>query len=375
VTVPSLVALGGDRIVCTCTHLQPHKPHAPVPMELVAPVQSGVVDGVRVSGRPVAVVGSEGLNRPKHRCRDRPDNIGRIEHGSTSVRVDERSLARVGDACSSCNVDGRRITGAVVPSGQRHVAVGADPVHPAALFPEPLTLRSSAPPRLREWSRSPAGVCASMSFESPRVRLVGWMYELTITISGEVGLSPGGDGKCLVGTSWARGKDPILEAYVRDMQSEYYSVTRVTRTGAELAVGLFRGTVELGMRLERPPWWWTHAAPLPTIFARFPLTLPSDERRITSELTCELTLRPSYWRLQLATVAVVAGVVLFIYGGEVVAVGALVGSRAVLARVLAATHRLALPVAGVSIIALVKAQLDEVAGALHRSLCAPITSA
>jgi uncharacterized Zn-binding protein involved in type VI secretion len=108
-----LAAKKGDSIVAFDTHLilpvpQP-APAVPVPMHPF----SGVIDrnlsgDVSIEGRAAATVGSTATNTPRHlplggTFVKEPTNQGEIVLGSTSVTINGKKAARLGDTAKTCN--------------------------------------------------------------------------------------------------------------------------------------------------------------------------------------------------------------------------------------------------------------------------------
>lgn len=103
----------GDHIVAVDTHLtiQP-TPAGPVTVPLPYPFD-GVIDAetsedVIINGSPAATVGSTATNQPPHIPQgtgfvNPPSNQGKIIMGSSSVYINKKAAARLGDTALTCN--------------------------------------------------------------------------------------------------------------------------------------------------------------------------------------------------------------------------------------------------------------------------------
>jgi uncharacterized Zn-binding protein involved in type VI secretion len=103
----------GDQIVATDTHIiMIPTPGGPVPTPLPHPF-TGQLDGelssdVNIEGQPAAVVGSTATNMPSHipqggPFQSPPANKGKIILGSTTVMINGKQAARMGDTANTCN--------------------------------------------------------------------------------------------------------------------------------------------------------------------------------------------------------------------------------------------------------------------------------
>jgi uncharacterized Zn-binding protein involved in type VI secretion len=103
----------GDQIVATDTHIvMIPTPGGPVPTPLPHPFM-GQLDGdlssdVNIEGQPAAVVGSTATNMPSHipqggPFQTPPANKGKIILGSTTVMINGKQAARMGDTANTCN--------------------------------------------------------------------------------------------------------------------------------------------------------------------------------------------------------------------------------------------------------------------------------
>lgn len=103
----------GDRVMATDTHiiLVP-SPSGPIPTPLPHPF-IGILDGglspdVTIMGQPAAVVGSTATNTPPHvpqggSFQKPPGNRAQVVLGSTTVLINGKGAARLGDTASTCN--------------------------------------------------------------------------------------------------------------------------------------------------------------------------------------------------------------------------------------------------------------------------------
>ncbi len=106
----------------------------PVPTPLLHPfngvMNGGLIDSVKVEGKPVSVVGSTAANNPAHiptvpgtAFQTPPANKGTIFIGSFTVKFGGKSAARVGDIVKTCNDPAELPVGQIV-SGSMTVSVG-----------------------------------------------------------------------------------------------------------------------------------------------------------------------------------------------------------------------------------------------------------
>jgi uncharacterized Zn-binding protein involved in type VI secretion len=112
----------GDRVVA----LDPHtiQPPGAVPTVLVPHPFSGIIDGalsptVKIEGRAAATVGSTATNIPPHvpiggTFVNPPANKATIVMGSTTVFINGKAAARLGDSADTCNDAGVKAGGKVV---------------------------------------------------------------------------------------------------------------------------------------------------------------------------------------------------------------------------------------------------------------------
>lgn len=120
----------GDLIVASDTHVVRVMG---VTMAMTFPfngvISGGLSQNVRIAGRPAATTGSTAINTPPHTpergtFQRPPSNRGRIVGGSTTVFINGRPAARVGDAAMTCNDPADRPVGKVVAKDRVTVFVG-----------------------------------------------------------------------------------------------------------------------------------------------------------------------------------------------------------------------------------------------------------
>jgi uncharacterized Zn-binding protein involved in type VI secretion len=101
----------GDKVIGVDVHLiQPPGPTSPVP---VPHPYSGIIDGglssdVKIMGMPAATVDSTATNTPPHvplggTFVSPPSNKATIITGSTTVMINGKPAARMGDTAKTCN--------------------------------------------------------------------------------------------------------------------------------------------------------------------------------------------------------------------------------------------------------------------------------
>ncbi len=117
----------GDQILATDIHiiLIP-TPGGPVPTPLPHPfngiINSGCSSDVKIMSMPAAVVGSEAQNVPPHipqggPFQKPPMNKGKIIMGSTTVYINGKMAARMGDTAMTCNDPADMPIGKVIAAG------------------------------------------------------------------------------------------------------------------------------------------------------------------------------------------------------------------------------------------------------------------
>ncbi|QBX35173.1 hypothetical protein E4191_11055 [Paracoccus liaowanqingii] len=113
----------GDTVVGVDIHvvLVPAPPASPVPTPLPhrfsGPLVSDLSSDVKIEGLAAATEGSVAENRPPHiptppgvSFQSPPDNSGTVQSGSTTVKINGKAAARVGDPVQTCDGSGA-ITG------------------------------------------------------------------------------------------------------------------------------------------------------------------------------------------------------------------------------------------------------------------------
>lgn len=103
----------GDMIVATDTHIvMIPSPGGPVPTPLPHPfvgqIDSELSDDVNIDGQAAATQGSKASNSPPHipqggSFQSPPSDQGEIIKGSSSVFINGKPAARLGDTASTCN--------------------------------------------------------------------------------------------------------------------------------------------------------------------------------------------------------------------------------------------------------------------------------
>lgn len=117
----------GDQVLATDIHIQMvPSPGGPVPTPLPSPFV-GTLDGelssdVHIAGMAAATVGSTATNTPQHipmagPFQKPPANQATVLQGSTSVFVNGKPAARMGDPATTCNDPADLPAGTVMASG------------------------------------------------------------------------------------------------------------------------------------------------------------------------------------------------------------------------------------------------------------------
>src|SRR5688572_22157771 len=108
-------AKGNDQVVGVDTHIvMVPTPGGPVPTPLPHPfsgmLDGGLVNTVKISGQPAAVVGSTASNTPSHiptppgtSFQKPPANKGTVFMGSATVKIGGKAAARMSDPVKTCN--------------------------------------------------------------------------------------------------------------------------------------------------------------------------------------------------------------------------------------------------------------------------------
>ena len=117
----------GDKVLAVDIHIQMvPSPGGPVPVPLPSPFV-GTIDGelssdVEIEGKPAAVVGSTATNAPGHipmagPFQKTPKDSATILQGSTTVLINGKGAARMGDPATTCNDPADLPGGTVVAAG------------------------------------------------------------------------------------------------------------------------------------------------------------------------------------------------------------------------------------------------------------------
>lgn len=116
-------AVLGDRVTATCaTHLVPNPasgaPQPAPPLPFSAPVTTGTCATVLAGGKPVVVVGAQGVCTPPHvglhpsdPFLAPPAQTGVVTQGSGTVLAGGTPMARSGSAATACGLPGAALTG------------------------------------------------------------------------------------------------------------------------------------------------------------------------------------------------------------------------------------------------------------------------
>ena len=101
------VVFGLDTHVCLLP-VGPGTAPTPISMPFSGKLTSSLADYVKIDDQPVAVVGSEASNQPRHVCpagqfMQPPSDKARVIAGSGTVMAEDKPVARSGDAATSCD--------------------------------------------------------------------------------------------------------------------------------------------------------------------------------------------------------------------------------------------------------------------------------
>jgi len=117
----------GDQVVGTDTHIfMIPSPGGPVPTPLPSPfagmITGGCSTNVMIANMPAATVGSTAVNQPPHIPQGGPfqvppTNQGTVTQGSSSVLINNKPAARVGDPVTTCNDPAPSPTSSIVGAG------------------------------------------------------------------------------------------------------------------------------------------------------------------------------------------------------------------------------------------------------------------
>lgn len=124
----------GDKVVAVDTHIYLiPTPGGPVPTPLPSPfngtLTTGLSTNVMIEGKPAATLNSIAINTPPHLpqggpFQNPPTNQGRIIMGSTTVFINNKPAARLGDTAMTCNDPVDLPIGKVVLAGPCKVLIG-----------------------------------------------------------------------------------------------------------------------------------------------------------------------------------------------------------------------------------------------------------
>jgi uncharacterized Zn-binding protein involved in type VI secretion len=100
----------------------------PLPHPFVAKISTEISPDVKINGLGAAVVGSGTQNQPSHialgpRFQKEPTNKGKVQMGSTSVFVNGKAAARMGDKVLTC-ADPAEMPNGTVMTGSPNVGIG-----------------------------------------------------------------------------------------------------------------------------------------------------------------------------------------------------------------------------------------------------------
>jgi uncharacterized Zn-binding protein involved in type VI secretion len=123
----SFGAKQGDQVVGTDTHIvMIPSPGGPVPTPLPHPFAGKITGGcstnVMIGGMPAATVGSTATAAPPHVPQGGPfqvppTNQGTVTQGSSSVLINNKPAARIGDPVTTCNDPAPAPTSSIVGAG------------------------------------------------------------------------------------------------------------------------------------------------------------------------------------------------------------------------------------------------------------------
>jgi uncharacterized Zn-binding protein involved in type VI secretion len=129
-------ARGTDPVMATDTHIVavPSPPGAPVPTPLPHPfsgtLQTDISTDVLINNLGAATVGSVAINQPPHLPTPPgtsfirpPSNRGTVQLGSTTVLINGRQAARLGDPVLTCN-DPIDLPVGTITAGSPNVLIG-----------------------------------------------------------------------------------------------------------------------------------------------------------------------------------------------------------------------------------------------------------
>ncbi|MFC2005142.1 PAAR domain-containing protein [Chloroflexota bacterium] len=115
----------GDKVVGVDIHIImiPAPPGPPVPTPLPHPfngmLSQGLSTNVKIQGMPAATMNSIAMNAPPHipqggPFQKPPANQGKVQMGSTTVLINNKGAARMGDPVMTCNDPTDAPTGSII---------------------------------------------------------------------------------------------------------------------------------------------------------------------------------------------------------------------------------------------------------------------
>lgn len=115
----------GDQVVATDIHLiQPPGPTSPVPVPhpFTGQIDGALSSDVKIMGKPAATKDSTATNTPSHvpiggTFVNPPSNKATIQMGSTTVLINGKGAARMGDPAMTCNDPADLPVGTVIAAG------------------------------------------------------------------------------------------------------------------------------------------------------------------------------------------------------------------------------------------------------------------
>jgi uncharacterized Zn-binding protein involved in type VI secretion len=117
----------GDQVMATDTHIiliqaGPATVPTPLPHPFVGIIDGGLSTDVKIMGMPAATEGSTATNTPPHipqggPFQKPPTNRATIKMGSTTVKINGKAAARMGDMAETCNDPADMPVGTVQAAG------------------------------------------------------------------------------------------------------------------------------------------------------------------------------------------------------------------------------------------------------------------
>jgi uncharacterized Zn-binding protein involved in type VI secretion len=118
----------GDQVVAVDTHMvmvpTPTPTPTPLPHPFTGVIQGALSGDVKVMGQPAATVDSTADNTPPHiptppgtSFQSPPSNKATISKGSSTVKINGKAAARMGDPAKTCNDPADLDAGTVVAAG------------------------------------------------------------------------------------------------------------------------------------------------------------------------------------------------------------------------------------------------------------------